>query len=121
MIILFNRWMISRVDRAVRRAESGPFCNGWIMTDQDAGHRCMRPVGHDGFCDTTPSIRTNVRPPTQAEQARNYEAKSYAFGVGPKPSNECLVTPFQTSGTWYCTRPRGHDGPCAMLPTMGAH
>lgn len=74
-MILFNRWIIARVDRAVKRAEPSALCNGWILTDQDDGYRCTLPRGHAGFCD----------PDGSARRERNYAAKSYAFGVGPKP------------------------------------
>lgn len=36
----------------------------------------------------------------------------------PKPES-CAVASERTHGEWYCTRQKGHDGPCAALRMDG--
>lgn len=68
-MILFNRWIVARVDRAVKRSTC-------LTVD------CSLPYTHPGPCNNERAPKTDA-----------YAAKSYAFGVGPKPlaSKRCRI------------------------------
>lgn len=42
-------------------------------------------------------------------------ARQLDIAATPEPE-ACPIATVETRGQWYCTRPKGHSGPCAAVP-----